>query len=207
MSVISFDVGNHNLGVCFIQPIGEIENKLFKVKHIELIDLKGTCVRESVCSLVEVLKNKIFPWITNTSNLPVIAIESQPNTNPGMKCISHGIQTCFLSCFENIDVRFISPRNKLTICPSTFLTKEEQANVDVIIEKKTTNKKASYRCNKKLAVIYATGMLREAKQQKSLDFFQSCNKKDDIADSYLQGAHCLLTILEKKKKKRKRGEK
>ena len=55
------------------------------------------------------------------------------------------------------------------------------------------NTKSSYNNSKKLAILVTQNILEKEKNE-YLDFFNENKKKDDLADSYLQGIQYLLKL-------------
>ena len=82
-----------------------------------------------------------------------------------------------------------------------FINNEEKKVNEEVIEVNETNKKKteklSYGDKKKMAIEHVKYFLKENNDTTNLEFFNLHKKKDDLADSYLQG----LYIIEQKYKK------
>lgn len=117
----------------------------------------------------------------NFMDVDVVLIENQPTfINPTMKNISSSLFSYFslrglIDKKNNSiikDVRFVSPLNKLKIAQD-------------ILKKETTDK---YKLTKNLSVKYCKALINE----ENLIFLNSHTKKDDLADSFLQGFFILF---------------
>jgi hypothetical protein len=122
-----------------------------------------------------------------------IVIENQPVLkNPTMKSIQIMIFSYFLmKNFVNNDnnvvseIKLISARNKLKIYNGPDITNQFQI-------------KNKYALTKKLAIEYCKYMIKH--DQENYNFFINHTKKDDLADSFLQGAYFINTKFKSKKK-------
>lgn len=145
--------------------------KLNKCKNMRLVDI-GKILYQNLDKYPEF------------NEVDYILIENQPVLkNPTMKSIqmmlfSYFILHNFLNKENNQikDIILISAKNKLTVYDGPDISK----NYDI---------KSSYSLNKKLAIKYCEYMVKHDK--KNLDFFLNHTKKDDLADSFLQGAYYL----------------
>jgi hypothetical protein len=200
-TTISFDIGIHNLGVCvatssYEQKFNVDVNELF---ILDLINTKKVVVRDVIPAIKSVFDKEIQPLIKKY-NPAFIALESQPQTNPTMKIVCMSIYMYFICCSDISNVRFISPKNKLYICPEI----DEREDVIELQTKKLNGKGHSYRANKKLAIIYSLELLKDTKW---INTIKDSKKKDDLCDAYLQAVYTLnedYKIKTKKSKKRKR---
>ena len=112
-------------------------------------------------------------------NHEVICIENQPALkNPTMKSVQMIIYSYFM--IEGVtkdtpveQVHMINARNKLKVYKGPE------------IECKFTDK---YKKNKYLSVEYTKLMILK-EEKKFIDLFNTCKKKDDLADAYLQGIY------------------
>ena len=117
-------------------------------------------------------------------NVDYILIENQPVLkNPTMKSIqimifSYFIMKNFVNNDNNkiSDILLISAKNKLKVYDGP----------DITGNYKLSNK---YALTKKLAIEYCKYMINH--DQENLNFFLNHSKKDDLADSFLQGAYYL----------------
>ena len=110
----------------------------------------------------------------------IIIIEQQPTKNPRMKSLSMMLHNYFVirGIVDNIgklkNVIFVSPRNKLKVYSGPY------------IECKL---KGKYARTKWLGVEYSKWLLRE--DNNWLNYLIEHKKKDDLADSFLQGLYYL----------------
>jgi len=112
-------------------------------------------------------------------NHEVICIENQPALkNPTMKSVQMIIYSYFM--IEGVtknkpveQVHMINARNKLKVYKGPE------------VECKFTDK---YKKNKYLSVEYTKLMILK-EEKKFIDLFNTCKKKDDLADAYLQGIY------------------
>jgi hypothetical protein len=137
----------------------------------------------------------------NTVVLDNVLLENQPSLkNPTMKSIQMIIYTYFLINGYTVEpqyvkhIQMISPMQKNKYC-------DEYCKKNDNIVKPTT--KSSYNNSKKLAILVTQDILKRnmladvetgdlvSDSNNYLEFFKKCNKKDDLADSYLQGVKYL----------------
>ena len=117
-----------------------------------------------------------------------VLIENQPSfKNPKMKSIStllynyfmiRGITDKIINNSQLIDVKFISPSNKLKLINDTD---KEALNES----KKSANK--SYKLSKALSIKYCDNLINHLPVMKL--FFNKSKKKDDLADCFLQAIY------------------
>jgi len=211
INVLSFDCGISNLSYCLIENDDENEYRIHKWENFSLnaITLKEACEK-----MTKELDKR--SWMLKADH---VAIEAQVVGNASMKVISHCLQMYFncrttdpkinanskteknfevtktrskLKTGETIEtslrrhafVHFISPRSKFT--------------VEKVPEPKM---KKSHAKNKMIAILICQKILKN--RQIELDYFNSFKKKDDLADSFLQGLYFLKKIKKKKKTKEK----
>jgi hypothetical protein len=144
---------------------------LKQIKHFSILEIGKVL-------FLELNKKK-----ENFFDVDEIVIENQPVLkNPKMKSIQMMLYSFFLleivnNGNKNIkNIKLISPRNKLKIYKGK-------------IDKTQFNIKSKYTLTKKLAVLYCEEMIEYDEKNKL--FFLKHSKKDDLADSYLQGAYYL----------------
>ena len=82
----------------------------------------------------------------------------------------------------------------------TDFTEEKKDNLEIVDPETKTKKstKLSYTDKKKMAVAHVKYFLKESKDEDNLEFFNEHKKKDDLADSYLQGLYVINIKLKKK---------
>ena len=190
--VLSFDMGLRNLSYCLLEwdeisgtskiqdwrvcnVVGEKNAKTMSIEQAGIMLLDFLCDRFSEGP---------------DSHATVVAIEQQPvgrrvTSNIRMKVLSHVVHTFFY--LRGYQVRFVSPKRKLEGLEQS----KEKAN------------KARYAHNKRIAVEHCRDVLQTQDDMWS-DYFDGLNKKDDAADSLLQG---LVVVGDSKKANQKAAEK
>jgi len=148
-------------------------------------------------SMIRKLDNHLIHW----KNVKTICIEKQPPKNPRMKSIMSSLQSYFIIRgtvddtplkLDINNIHCIDAKNKLNVY--------EQNNKypKVIYEKKKT-KNAEYEKRKHLSIKYTENILITDNQNEEYQhFINNADKKDDLADCYLQGRFYIENILGKK---------
>lgn len=152
-----------------------------KVKDMSTNDLK--------LQLIKCLDERMSEILPNAD---IVLIENQPTfKNPTMKAISDTLYTWFMirGIVDGVknnstikEVKFISPSNKL-----------KEFDTKIIIEADETKK---YKITKKLSVDNTKIILTSYNLNKWLERILSFDKKDDLADSFLQGWYVLNNLFE-----------
>jgi hypothetical protein len=191
MKLISWDVGIYNLSYCILEYDKDTKenSKIIDWDIINLVDNED--MKKNRNLLFENIPRKLHER-TQLLDVDIVVIENQPSLkNPQMKSIQMILYSYFLilgkvvgngekstSYIDKID--FCSASNKLKIYdgPPIILSKKNK-------EEETT--KIKYSDKKKLAVEYAKYFLEKDETYK--EFFNTHKKKDDLADSYLQGLY------------------
>lgn len=164
MKILSFDIGIKNLAYCLLDN----EN----IDEWDIIDISGKDINNISDILIQKLNDNF-----SHSDYDVVLIENQPvMKNPIMKSIQIIIYSYFkyLKIIENknIDkILLVSANNK------NKFTSKYDLNIGKCSSKYLQNKKKAIECTKIL--------LKD--QEELFNFFMSHKKKDDLADSYLQG--------------------
>lgn len=158
--LLSFDVGIKNLAYCLI----DTSDNQWNILDWNVIDCTSS---NHILTLIKELDS--LPHLLDST---VILIEKQPSFNPKMRIIGGCLYTYFtlrIAHEQNrkVKIMFYSAKHKLK-------------NVNVT---QVTGKNKYYR-NKKLAVEETKFLLKDTEW---LTFFLSNKKKDDLADSLLQG--------------------
>jgi len=170
------------------------QDQTFDILDWKVIDVLpddfGNINESTIEELVNHATPKIFEtaqsWIDKSPD--IVFLEQQPmgvmSKNMKTKILSHIFQSLLVS--QKMKVKFISPKKKL-------LGLEER----------------SYAENKKYAVSSTEEILKKFEKSDDLNLFLGHKgKKDDLADSFLQGYYGGLQYLkEKDKKKRKTSKK
>lgn len=139
----------------------------------------------------------------------VVVIENQPSLkNPRMKSISallydyyiiRGILDKEITKSAIKRVKFMSPSNKIKLA--------SDGETQQIVKLKASNEAKAYKLTKSLAVKYSLELLAHLPDW--IKHFNSFKKKDDLADSFLQGAYYFemnIKLDDSPKKKRKTKE-
>lgn len=167
-------------------------NNLYCAKAI-----KNTSVADYPTAKLQLnLINKLDSLVEHFAELKVdqVVIENQPSfKNPKMKSISNTL-------FDYFMIRgYIDKPHGLNIslvkfmCPNNKLKVNEDNTIEVF--KANKNKKNKYKLTKELSVKYTRQLIDDNKEM--LEFFESCKKKDDICDAYLQGLYYLNFMIGK----------
>ena len=168
-----------------------IERSEIYLKSKKLLKLK-VCKNMKLCDIGKILYQNLDKY-PNFNNVDYILIENQPVLkNPTMKSIqimifSYFLINNFVSKEDNIisDILLISAKNKLKVYDGPDISDQYKI-------------KNSYALTKKLAIKYCEYMIKHDKEKS--DFFSNHSKKDDLADSFLQGAYYLKKNPKLKKK-------
>ena len=215
MKILSWDVGIYNLSYCILEK--NEENNDIKIIDWDIVNLVDNDEMKKNRSLIfENIPRKLYEK-PQLLDVDVVVIENQPSLkNPQMKSIQMILYSYFLILGKVIGngdkstsyinkIEFCSASNKLKVYdgPEIILEEKPKRNIkknivndvvnDIVINeinnvknKKTTIK---YADKKRLAIEHAKYFLE--KDEKYKDFFNNHKKKDDLADSFLQGLYYL----------------
>ena len=149
--------------------------------------------------------------ISQLLDVDIVIIENQPSLkNPQMKSIQMILYSYFLilgkvigngveskSYIEKAD--FCSAGNKLKVYDGPeIILKKKNVKEEVKDEVKKSSS-VKYADKKKLAIEHAKYFLQK-QDPKYLEFFETHKKKDDLADSFLQGLYYFKELNKKLKK-------
>ena len=186
MKYLSFDVGIKNLGYCILDD----DLKIYNWGIINIIeDSKKKINTDELCNLLWDKLDEIDDMV----EVDRVVIENQPSLkNPKMKTIQIFILSYFVAQQRTLTTKIFKidcflPRNKLNIYQG-----ENKKELEDSI--KTQNK---YSRTKKLSVLFTKEMIKD--QPEWLEILNTNNKKDDLADSFMQGA-CYIDRQKKNKK-------
>lgn len=173
MIIASFDIGIRNLAYCIINSEDDKKEEVLKCKILDwkIIPLCEKEEKVKKISIQTLCQRLIVKLDEQTDLLTVdrVVLENQPcYINPKMKSIQMMIFTYFYMRGVN-NVALFSPRNKLNVYDGP----EVECKL-----------KTKYSRTKFLAIRYCGYMIRDTVLK---DFFDSQKKKDDLADSFLQG--------------------
>jgi len=172
MKIASFDIGIRNLAYCIIESSvsnGEtLSCEITDWKIIPLCEPEEKVKKISIQTLCTRLITKLDEQNT-LLEVDRVVLENQPcYINPKMKSVQMMIFTYFY--MKNLPhVALFSPRNKLNVY--------DGPEVECTL-------KSKYSRTKFLGIQYCKYMIQHSAL---LDFFESHKKKDDLADSFLQG--------------------
>ena len=177
MKILSWDIGIKNLSYCILEKTEE----RIQILDWDIIDISNNLdIKKDKYRIFE----NISPTLDKYKLLDVdtVLIENQPCLkNPTMKTIQVIVYSYFLiNGFHNkssniSNILFISARNKLKCYNGP----------EVICKLKNKYSKRKF-----LAKEYTKYFIKD--DPTYLEFFNSNKKKDDLADSYLQGLSYLL---------------
>jgi len=222
MKILSWDVGIYNLSYCILEK--NKENNEIKIIDWDIVNLVDNDEMKKNRSLIfENIPRKLHEK-PQLLDVDIVVIENQPSLkNPQMKSIQMILYSYFVilgkvigngdkntSYIDKID--FCSASNKLKIYDGPEIILQEKPNrkkqnvisinssdetivkENVVLVEKTKNKKPiiKYADKKRLAIEHAKYFVEKDEQFK--DFFNNHKKKDDLADSYLQGLYYIKHI-------------
>lgn len=211
MKVLSWDVGIYNLSYCILEK--NKENNEIKIIDWDIVNLvDNEEMKKNRTLLFENIPRKLYEK-PQLLNVDLVVIENQPSLkNPQMKSIQMILYSYFLilgkvigneqnngSYIDKID--FCSASNKLKVYDGPEIKLEEKISKrkkkveEVVVQDDSTVKvkKGSalkYADKKRLAIEHAKYYVHKDNQS-YIDFFDNHKKKDDLADSFLQGLYYL----------------
>jgi len=174
--------------------------QIFKTET-KLLQMKPFKTKSSKCLNFDDVKYDLIMELEKRTNLlsaDYVVIENQPSfKNPRMKSIATTIYDYYLIrgvidkeiTKSNItNVKFMSPSNKLKII--------DDGDTKQLVKAKHTPGAAFYKLTKTLGIKYCLELIEHLPE--SVAHFKSHKKKDDLADSYLQGAYFYTYSIENK---------
>ena len=182
-------INNETVNYCNTHAKAEYKKMMNRRK------LKKIPKKKSVASMkIDVLRIRLIKELEKRKNLlsaELVLIENQPSLrNPKMKAISSTIYDYYLirglfdknTTNSKIEkVKYMSPSNKLKLA--------EEGDTQKLVKLKGDMAK-TYKLTKSLGIKYCSKMIEPYNNWKV--FFNGCKKKDDLADSFLQGMYQLL---------------
>lgn len=213
MKLLSWDVGIYNLSYCILE---KSENNLIKIIDWNIVNLVDSEeMKKNRNLLFENIPRKLNE-LPQLLDVDIVIIENQPSLkNPQMKSIQMILYSYFLilgKVIENkeftktyIDkIDFCSAMNKLKVYDGPEIILEEKVSrkkkiIEEIplepIKKKSSSIK--YADKKRLAIEHALYYIKKD-HENYVEFFNNHKKKDDLADSFLQGLYYLLKVIKYK---------
>jgi hypothetical protein len=167
--------------------------KSYVNNKIKLADLKSFKTKNSASLNFDDVKYNLIMELERRPSLLLadyVVIENQPSfKNPRMKSIASTIYDYYLirgiidknTTKSNINqVKFMSPSNKLKLA-------DDNDTKEIVKVKKTDNDAKTYKLTKNLGIKYCNDLIKHLPEW--LSHFEKHKKKDDLADSFLQGVY------------------
>lgn len=169
--ILSFDVGVKNLAFCVLDWTGDIH-------EWGILDISGASYEKQFLKLSGLLDELDFH-----KSVEIVLIERQPSCNPKMRIISAALHMYYIIRGLKDEegtvqkVLFYSPKHKL----NCYTPKE--GDEPIVIRAKTP-----YARRKRMSIIHTRFLLRDqSENDRWSELFARAKKKDDYADSFLQG--------------------
>lgn len=169
MKVVSIDVGTKNLALCVLG----LQDNVPDIEYWNVLETNG------LKDMFEQMDSEIILDAETH-----VVIEKQPSFNPKMRTVAAALYTYFLIRgqldSDTVDkLLYFSPKHKIQLCakrlPETPIPKSKR-----------------YRLHKKMAVEECAERISHSDTLSQ--FYKSHKKKDDLADSYLQGVAYLAGL-------------
>jgi hypothetical protein len=217
MKVLSWDVGIYNLSYCILEQNNENKEDI-KIIDWDIVNLVDNDeMKKNRPLLFENIPKKLYEK-QQLLDVDLVVIENQPSLkNPQMKSIQMILYSYFLILGKVIGngdkttgyigkIDFCSASNKLKVYNGPVIILEEKVSKrkkkieEVVVEnieikepekvKKSSTLK--YADKKRLAIEHAKYFLKDNVEY--IDFFNNHKKKDDLADSFLQGLYYIKNL-------------
>ena len=194
--ILSFDIGIKNLAYClFTHDTLNTDKVHFEINAWDIINIETQTKDEQA----DVLFQKLHALFSE-AHLDYVIVENQPALkNPVMKTIQILVFSYFkyrkiINGMNIMEVRMINASNKIR-CACKLLS-------DVEFEFKTPESNR-YKRNKEAAIAYTYEMLSRYGTEENMSFFKTFKKKDDLADTLLQGIYFCSQLSKNSKPSKK----
>ena len=136
--------------------------------------LQGNTISDVATNLINKLRQEEMGFVD------YVFIEQQVNRNIQMKVLSHVIQTYFMceAKMPSDSIQFVSPKNRFSTNNIKYNQIVNTCRERLGLDQGNVSRKAY----KDLSVL----VCRQTLQNEWLPYFESAEKKDDLADSFLQ---------------------
>lgn len=203
--ILSFDLGTRNLACCHLEAASD-PGAPPAIRDWSVVDIlveDGCRVKDCRTVPLSKLVEHLLAYARRREpqyrafDPDVVAIEQQPSSrfcpNTKTKVLSHVLQAYFRLALPRAEVVFVNP-------------KQPKKHLEAAAEIKKIKKSGSrYAKTKKLAVDETRRLLAAAGDAERVAWFDAQKKRDDLADSYLQGLYVLRPPKAPRARKRKRA--
>jgi hypothetical protein len=156
-------------------------------------------VTKDTFSPLDIVSLKLYSFLRNTEmiqSIDALAIENQPALkNPLMKSLQMIIYTYFFGIFANknlylhVKKEMKTKTKEYTIFPIQLVSASNKTNIK--LKNKNLLKDTTYKERKTKSIEICKDVLEKGFVSQHLEFFNNHSKKDDLADSFLQGIYVL----------------
>ena len=178
MYIVSFDPGTVNLGYCVIH----VEN--LKINKWGILNIKHNSIEGSTHLLIKQLNDL---KLTELDEEIIVMIECQIGINKKTNIVLG-------SLFMYYEMEKINNKNSKIKKIVTYPAKNKmsyynrrEGDEDIPYIRPPANRKDRHRYNKKLIVEHCKRILKHNNEIEFNELFIKSKKKDDLADSYIQG--------------------
>jgi hypothetical protein len=205
-SVLSFDCGLTNLCYCLVEDLGPapagpadpadvlLDGHRHRLIKWQNFSLHADTLKEATEAFVAEANRR--PWMLGVDH---VVVEAQVLRNVQMKCLSHVIQAYFVTR-ATAPVEFeggVMRQQPHSGPPVNFVEAKNKLTLTEVPEPAIKSRRVR---NKRVAILMAQKIL--ASTPAALDFLNSFDKKDDLADSFLQGLYFLRLLRTRAKNAR-----
>ena len=193
MRVLSWDVGIKNLAYCILDTDDKYKQDEEKEKeeHCANILFWDVITLQNESKHLHKLSEELFEKLNSMGelydNIDVVVIENQPcMRNPKMKTMQIMLYSFFvMKCNTLMKGDITDDFKKTKVCMMSANNKLKCYKGETIELK--TKSKSKYIIRKKMAIEHCKFFIKS--NEINYDYFMSSSKKDDLADSYLQGLY------------------